>query len=316
MAVTENTYTGDGVTVLFSFTFPYLDESHIKVSLNGNDTTAYTLANATTVQFNSAPAVGVTIRIYRNTDSANPTATFFPGSAIRASDLNDNFLQAVYINQETRDITVNASAGNIADGSINTAKLADTAVSTAKLGDGSVTEPKLATGAVTEAKIGSAAVTSAKIGTGAVGTTQIADDAVTSAKIAVGAVNTTEIASSAVTTDKVADNAITAAKLGGPYSQPAQAVSALDIDCSQGNYFTKTINGASTFTVSNVPASRAYSFTLELTHTSGAVTWFSGVEWPKSVAPVLTTGKTHLFMFVTDDGGTRWRGSALVDYTD
>jgi hypothetical protein len=104
--------------------------------------------------------------------------------------------------------------------------------------------------------------------------------------------------------------------IDGPYKQTVEAVGALDIDCSTGNYFTKTISGDSTFTVSNVPASRAYSFTLELTHTSGVVTWFSGVEWPGGTAPTLTTGKTHLFVFVTDDGGTRWRGASLVNYTN
>ena len=103
--------------------------------------------------------------------------------------------------------------------------------------------------------------------------------------------------------------------LSGTYAQNIVAVSALDIDCGSGNYFTKTINGASTFTVSNIPASRSYSFTLELTHTSGAITWFSNVEWPGGTAPTLTTGKTHLFMFVTDDGGTRWRASSLINYT-
>jgi hypothetical protein len=104
--------------------------------------------------------------------------------------------------------------------------------------------------------------------------------------------------------------------LAGTYAQTVVAVSALNIDCSTGNYFTKTINGASTFTVSNVPTSRAYAFTLELTHTSGTITWFSGVEWPSGTAPTLTTGKTHLFMFVTDDGGTRWRASSLINYTN
>lgn len=94
------------------------------------------------------------------------------------------------------------------------------------------------------------------------------------------------------------------------------AVAALNIDCSAGNYFTKTISGNSTFTVSNVPASRAYAFTLELTHTSGTITWFSGVEWPGGTAPSLTTGKTHLFTFVTQNGGTRWRGVANTNYTN
>ena len=60
----------------------------------------------------------------------------------------------------------------------------------------------------------------------------------------------------------------------------------------------------------------AYSFTLELTHTSGTVTWWNNLEWPGGTAPTLTAGKTHLFVFVTDDGGTRWRGASLVDYTN
>ena len=92
------------------------------------------------------------------------------------------------------------------------------------------------------------------------------------------------------------------------------AVAASDIDCSLGNYFTKTINGATTFTFSNVPASRAFSFVLAVTHTSGAITWPASVSWPNSTAPTLTTGKTHLFVFVTSDGGTTWRGNSSVNY--
>jgi hypothetical protein len=102
----------------------------------------------------------------------------------------------------------------------------------------------------------------------------------------------------------------------GSYRGNITAVGALDLDLSAGNFFTKTIAGNSTFTVSNTPASRAFAFTLELTHTSGTITWFSGVEWPGGTAPTLTTGKTHLFMFVTDDGGTRWRASSLINYTN
>jgi hypothetical protein len=102
----------------------------------------------------------------------------------------------------------------------------------------------------------------------------------------------------------------------GTYGQNIVAVGALDINCSLGNYFTKTINGASTFTVSNVPSGRVYSFMLELTHTSGTIIWFSGVEWPGATAPTLTPTFTHLLVFITDDGGTRWRGSALANYNN
>jgi hypothetical protein len=105
MAITQNTYTGDGSTVLFSFTFEYIQESDIKITLDGTPTTAYTLANATTVQFNTAPANGVDIRIYRDTDIDTLSATFFPGSAIKAEDLNNNFTQNNYAIQEIANNT-------------------------------------------------------------------------------------------------------------------------------------------------------------------------------------------------------------------
>jgi hypothetical protein len=104
--------------------------------------------------------------------------------------------------------------------------------------------------------------------------------------------------------------------LNGIYVQNVSAVAALNIDCSSGNYYTKTITSNSTFTVSNVPVSgRSYAFTIELTVTSGNVTWFGNVQWPGGTAPTLITGRTHLVSFITDDGGSRWRGSSLTNYT-
>jgi hypothetical protein len=103
MAQSEVSYTGDGTTVLYSFTFPYLKTTDIKVSVNGVDSTAFTLANTTTIEFNTAPANGAAIRIFRFTDNAELAATFFPGSAIRAQDLNDNFVQNLYVTQEAKN---------------------------------------------------------------------------------------------------------------------------------------------------------------------------------------------------------------------
>jgi chemotaxis protein histidine kinase CheA len=133
MAVTENLYTGNGSTVLYSFTFPYLETTDIKVSVNGTITTAYTLANATTIQFNTAPANGAAIRIYRQTDDAALAATFYSGSAIRASDLNENFTQNLYVTQESnRDATQAITTANNATTTANTALSNSTAaVSTA-----------------------------------------------------------------------------------------------------------------------------------------------------------------------------------------
>jgi len=154
MAITQNTYTGDGSTTAFSFTFPYLETTDIKVSLDAVDTTAYTLSNATTVSFTTAPASGVAIRIYRQTSSDNLQATFYPGSAIRSSDLNNNFTQNLYVTQESEfDVdTANTTA--------NTAKTtADTAIATAN--SATTTANAAAATATTAASDASSAVTTA-----------------------------------------------------------------------------------------------------------------------------------------------------------
>jgi hypothetical protein len=113
MAVTQNTYTGNGSTTNYSITFEYLEETDIKVTLNGTLTTAYTLANATTISFTTAPAVGVAIRIYRDTDVDSLQSTFFAGSAIRAQDLNDNFTQSNYSVQEIKDRFLDRTGGTL-----------------------------------------------------------------------------------------------------------------------------------------------------------------------------------------------------------
>ena len=126
MALTQNEYTGDGSTVLYSFTFPYLEVTDIKVSLDTVLTTEYTFANATTILFNTAPGNGVKIRIYRKTNDEALYATFFPGSSIRAQDLNDNFNQNLYVTQES-----SRDAGNSVDDATEALAKANTAISTA-----------------------------------------------------------------------------------------------------------------------------------------------------------------------------------------
>ena len=129
MAITQNTYTGDGTSVLFSFSFPYLANTDIKVSLDGVTTTAYTLANATTIEFNTAPANGVAIRIYRETDIESTKAIFYPGAAIRAQDLNDDFDQVLYASQESNREA--ADAVTKADAAVTTSNTAATDAATA-----------------------------------------------------------------------------------------------------------------------------------------------------------------------------------------
>ena len=109
---------GDGVTTLFSFTFTYDKQSEVIVSLWDSTIEYYTplstdewsFANATTIQFNTAPPIVndnkgeqiANVKIARVTDIDSLVASFYPGSAIRAQDLNDNFEQLQHAIQEGR----------------------------------------------------------------------------------------------------------------------------------------------------------------------------------------------------------------------
>ena len=243
MAVTQNTYTGNGSTVLFSFTFPYLETTDIKVSLNGTVTTAYTLANATTIQFNTAPANGAAIRIYRATDDAALPATFYPGSAIRSADLNDNFTQNLYVTQESRNEAASATS------TANTALTnSNTAISTAN------------TASTTAASAVSTANTASANATAAVNT---ANTASTNATTAVNTANSaSSTAASAVTT---ANNAVTTANTAS--SNASAAVTTANTAATNAASAVATANTASTNATAAVATANTAS-----TNASNAVT--------------------------------------------
>ena len=129
MATTQNEHNGNGTTRRFSFTFPYIKEDDVKVSLRTSTanvttiaSTNYTFPSATEIQFSAvtetdfqestgAPKTGVTIRVFRDTDLDTERVTFFPGSSIRAQDLNDNTLQNLYASQERQNRAVDSTGG-------------------------------------------------------------------------------------------------------------------------------------------------------------------------------------------------------------
>ena len=144
MATTENLHTGDASKTKFSFTFPYLNQTDVEVYkyvtnawVKQTVTTHYTFDNATTIKFGSAPAAASSaeqallgnnknIKIKRNTSGDSLAATFYPGSAIRAGDLNDNYTQNLYVTQEASNAVTDANTEAAA--AVTTA---DTAKSTA-----------------------------------------------------------------------------------------------------------------------------------------------------------------------------------------
>lgn len=99
----------------------------------------------------------------------------------------------------------------------------------------------------------------------------------------------------------------------GSIKEAKLAMPANDIDLSLANYFTKTITGTTTITVSNIPNSgTAISFILDLTNGgSSTITWWANMKWVNGTAPVLTAAGRDILAFLTYDGGTTWAGLVL-----
>jgi len=109
----------------------------------------------------------------------------------------------------------------------------------------------------------------------------------------------------------VSSTITTSTMTGAKETQVAIAASAIDL--TLGNYFTKTISGTTTFTISNTASSGTVnSFILDLTNGGSAtVNWWTGVKWAGGTAPTLTASGRDVLGFFTEDGGTTWNGFVL-----
>ena len=263
MAITQTTYTGNGSITNYSFTFEYLKQADVKVTLNSVATTAFTFANATTLAFSSAPANGVAIRIFRDTAIDTLSSTFFPGSAIKAEDLNQNFTQNLYVTQESdADAAV---ATTTANGAVTTANAATaTANGAVTTANSAVTTANATTATANTANTAAAAaVTTAN--TASANATTAVNTANTASANATTAVNTanaaTTTANGAVTTaNTAATNATTA------ISTANGAVTKADTALANAATATTTANGA--VTTSNTANTTAGS---AVTTANGAV---------------------------------------------
>lgn len=96
-------YVSDGTSTNYQFQFGYIDESHVKVFIDGVEQTDYYISSGNIIVFNTAPSLGVIIFIQRETPNLQPLATFINQSSLNKEDLNKVDLQVLYVMQELKD---------------------------------------------------------------------------------------------------------------------------------------------------------------------------------------------------------------------
>ena len=91
-------YVGNGSQADFTFPFEYNQRTDVAVAYWNADyqvwepqPTGWSFLNDTTLRFTVAPEIDQKLIIYRCTDLTPLPAEFYPGTAIKAQDLNDNF---------------------------------------------------------------------------------------------------------------------------------------------------------------------------------------------------------------------------------
>ena len=112
MATTFVDYTGDG-NATKAFSFPSIQESDVKVQVDGvlkttsthYNITGYTTTGGGNVVFTAGniPTSPAKIRIFRDTNVDVAKATYVAGSSVKAADLNANHEQLLFAAQEEQN---------------------------------------------------------------------------------------------------------------------------------------------------------------------------------------------------------------------
>ena len=250
---TEVTHTRTGNTNrAFDVTFPFLEDTHVKVQLGGVSKTKDThwTISGTVVTFETgvlaaAPASNV-VRIFRDTNLDNAQVTFQTGAALRAQDLNSNTNQVLYAAQEfgtlkadddvdftvgnkgqitvnsTTDWVINSAAvskSHMAANSVGEHQYEDSSIKTIHIADDQINYAKMQDIGTANRVLGAASA--GTVGEVQVATNMIANDAVTYAKMqdigtanrVLGRASTGEVQEVQVGSDMIADGAVTTSKI-------------------------------------------------------------------------------------------------------
>jgi hypothetical protein len=269
MAITETNLPGNGTAGPFTYTFPALEAGDIYVSVDGvvkTVTTDYSLnfvGKQITFLTTPYPTVSNVIRIYRVTDDADLAATFYSGAAIRATDLNTNFTQGLYVTQESNReaataistagsaVTTANAATATANSAVSTANAATATANTA-LSNSSAAVSTANTASSNASAAVSTANTASSNASAAVSTANTASSNATNAVNTANAATATanSAASDAATAISTANGAVTTANNAA--ADAATAISTANTASSNASAAVSTANTASSNATSAV----------------------------------------------------------------
>lgn len=231
----------------------------------------------------------------------------------------------------------------LANGSVTAEKLDGGAIATSNIAANSVNSVAIVDRSIQANNIGLYVIEANNIANGVISGGSVAANTITALEIKPSTLTANLFSASSIETAAIADLNITAPKMANTLAVMnvtqmntsvqnvvvfnsthialGNVAGAATINTQQGTYFSANTSGGCTWTFTGGPdSSKATGFTLELTSGAGNTgtaytqTWPAAVKWPGGTAPTLTRGETavDVLIFLTDDGGTNWRGALSI----
>ena len=230
----------------------------------------------------------------------------------------------------------------LANGSVTAEKLDGGAIATSNIAANSVNSVAIVDRSIQANNIGLYVIEANNIANGVISGGSVSANTITALEIKPSTLTANLFSASSIETAAIADLNITAPKMANTLAimnvtqmntsvqnvvvfnathiALGKVAGTATINTQQGTYFSANTTGACTWTFAGGPdSSKATAFTLELTSGGGmqntySQTWPAAVKWAGGSAPTLTQGETKVdvLVFITDDGGTTWRGAVSI----
>lgn len=118
MAYSFSQYSADGINSIYTVGFPFLQQSHVVVTVGGVEKTVdidYVWPTASTIQLLSVPPAGTLIDIRRFSNRDTRLVNYQDGSTLTEALLDEDGNQVFYMAQEALDKTITNIGQSLSD---------------------------------------------------------------------------------------------------------------------------------------------------------------------------------------------------------